>query len=126
MVMRFDLEHDRPAFADAHRACVFAGALQDGASSRGQAAEQCLGALVGAVFRPQDAEHAELDLVGGSLQLLENDPVLIRGERNLPQLALIHRFDAQDTRTFKAVPATDLKSFNPSVPPSSASEHRSG
>jgi len=126
VVVGFDLEDHGPALADAHRPGVFARSLKDRRPGRGEPPEQGLRALVRAVLRPEHTEHAKLDLVGGSLQLLDDDPVLIRGERDFPKPSLIHRFDAQDTRTFSALSATDRNSFNPSVPPSSASEQRSG
>src|SRR3989454_9043359 len=78
------------------------------------------------MLRPENPEHAELDFVRCSFELLDDGPVLIRSERNLAELAFVHRFDTQDTRTFSAFSATERNSFRPSVPPSSASEQRSG
>src|ERR1700694_4636760 len=88
VVVRLDLEHSGPALADADRARVLPRTLHHRRAGRGQPPEQRLRALVRAVLRPEHSEHAELDLVGRPLQLLEDDPVLVRGKRNLPELAL--------------------------------------
>src|SRR6266851_594239 len=126
MVMRLDLENCCPTLADVHRAGVFTRALEDGGALGGQPPQQRLRTLVRAVLGPQDAEHAQLDLVRSTHQLLDDDPVLLGGQRYFPQLALVNDVQAQETRTFIAFSATERNSFSPSVPPSSASEQRSG
>src|SRR5437667_4569460 len=78
------------------------------------------------MLRPQNAEHAEIASFRYSFELHDDGLVLIRSERNLAELAFVHRFHTQDISTFSALSATERNSFRPSVPPSSASEQRSG
>src|SRR5437870_603006 len=125
VVVRLDLENDGPPLADADRASVLTRALHHGWSGGRKTAEQRLRALVRAMLRPTNAEHAELDFVRCSFELPDDCPVLIRSERNLDELAFVHRFHTQDISTFSALSATERNSFRPSVPPSSASEQRS-
>ncbi len=85
MVVRLDLEHRRPAFADLHGAGVLARALQHGIAGRGQPPQQRLGRLVRAMLRPQHSEHAELDGIRRPLQLLDDGSILLGREGHLPQ-----------------------------------------
>src|SRR4029077_9427836 len=126
MVVGLDLEHRSPALTDIHRSRVLAGSLDHRRAGGRQPAQQRLRALVRTVLRPEHPEHSELDLVGGPLQLLDDDPVLLGGERHLSEASLVHALGRQETRTFIAFAATERNSFSPSVPPSSGSEHRSG
>ena len=64
---------------------------------------------------PEYTEHSQLDLVWRSLQLLDDDPIFLRGERDLPKPALVNQICTQETRTFSALSATERKSFKPSV-----------
>src|ERR1700686_5385567 len=127
MVVRFDLEHGRPAVADVHGARIFTRTLDYGWTSRRQPSQQGLGALVRAVLRPEHSEHAELDLAWGPLQLFNDDPVFLWGERDFPQSSLVDPLTyGQEARTFIAFAAAERNSLSPSVPPSSASAQRSG
>src|SRR4029077_2194125 len=78
------------------------------------------------VFRPEHPEHPELDRIRRPPELLNDDAVLLRRERDLPQPAGVHGVQAHETSTLSAPPATDRKSLRPSAPPSSGSAQRSG
>ena len=104
MVVGLDLENDSPPVAEADCAGVLTRALQHRRPARGQPAKQSLRRLVRAVLRPENAEHSKFDVVGWPLQRLDDDAVLVPGERDLAQLALVqlalfhsHRFDSRLT-----------------------------
>ena len=71
VVVRLDLEGDRPAVADRHGAGVLAGPHQHPRALGRQPAQQLLRVLVGAVLGPQQAEHRQLDAVWLAAELLE-------------------------------------------------------
>src|SRR5467141_2464103 len=60
VVMRFDLERDRPAIGEPQHAGVLAGSLDDLWSRRGKCLEDRPRVLVGAVLAPQGGEDAQL------------------------------------------------------------------
>ena len=126
MIVGLDLEDCSPTASDADRARVFARALQHGRACGRQLAQQLLRGLVGAVLRPQHAEHSQLDVVGRSLEGLDDDAVLVGRERDLAQTPLIHLFQAQTVSNSTALCITERNSLRPSVPPSSGSAQRSG
>ena len=126
VVMGLDLEDGSPTSPDADRAGVLARALKHGRARGRQLAQQLLRGLVGAVLRPQHAEHPELDVVGRSLECLDDDAVLVRRERDLAQAPFVDLLETQTVSTSTALCITERKSFRPSVPPSSGSAQRSG
>ena len=69
MVVRFDLERDRPAVADPHHAGVLARAGDDVVSPGRQRPEERPAALVRAMLAPHHAEHRELEIVRPAAQL---------------------------------------------------------
>jgi len=86
VVVRFDLEHDRPALADVDHAGVLARALDDPRAAARQPAEEGLGGLVGAVLRPEHADHPELDLVGSPPEQVDDHLVFVAREGNFLEL----------------------------------------
>src|SRR5256885_1637486 len=126
VVVGLDLEDGSPTSPYADRAGGLARALKHGRPRGRQLAQQLLRRLVGAVLRPQHAEHPELDVVGRSLECLDDDAVLVRRERDLAQAPFVDLFEAQTVSTSTALCMTERKSFRPSVPPSSGSAQRSG
>jgi hypothetical protein len=64
VVVRFDLERDHPAAADADDAGVFARSLHDVFAVGGQLLQMDARALVGAVLAPHHAENAEFGVAG--------------------------------------------------------------
>src|SRR5487761_284601 len=126
VVVRLDLENGRPPLSHVDGAGVLTRALQHIGAAGREAAQQRLGSFVRAVLRPEHTEHPQLDLVWLSLQLFDDDAVLLSCEGNFAQPLLVYLFYLQDTRTRIADSATERNSLRPSVPPSSASEQRSG
>ena len=76
MVVRLDLECDRPAAADVDGARVLARTHEHARTLGRQGSQQLLGVLVGAVLAPEQREHRELDLVGLAPELLDDQRVL--------------------------------------------------
>ena len=92
VVVRLDLERNRPAVADRDRARVLARAHQHPLALGRQAPQQLARVLVGAVLGPQQREHRQLDVVGLALQQLDDPFVLGVGE---PELAVPGLGDGQ-------------------------------
>jgi len=86
MVVRFDLEHDGPTLADVDHAGVLARALDDTRATAGEPAQEGLRSLVGAVLGPENADHPELDLVGGATEQLDDHLVFVAREGDFLQL----------------------------------------
>ena len=86
VVVRLDLERDRPAVADRDRPGVLARAHQDALALGRQSAQQLARVLVGAVLGPQEAEHRQLDVVRLAPELLDDQLELGVGE---PELAVL-------------------------------------
>src|SRR5262245_4633795 len=83
--MRLDLERSAMTTADVHGAGVLARTHHDPLSLRGQLPQQLPGVLVGAVLRPEQGEHRQLDLVRLPAEQLLDALVLVVGQ---PQLAV--------------------------------------
>jgi hypothetical protein len=64
MVVAFDLERDRLALAEVDDAGVLARSLEDARRVGGEALQQPRGVLVRTVFRPEQREDGELEMVG--------------------------------------------------------------
>ncbi len=86
MVVRLDLEGHRVAAADVDRARVLARAHDDARPLGGQAAKELSRVLVGAVLRPEEREHRQLDVVRLAAQLLVDELELGVGQ---PELAML-------------------------------------
>src|SRR5207302_216945 len=80
---------------------------------------------VGAMLRPQHAQHPELEIVGLTAQPLDDHVVLGAGQSHLPQLTVADHRPHEATRPRLAA-ITDWNRRRPSSPPSSGSAHRSG
>ena len=83
VVVRLDLERHREAVADVDRAGVLARAHQHVRALGGQLAQQLLRVLVGAVLRPHQREHRQLERVRLAAELLDDQLVLGVGEAEL-------------------------------------------
>ena len=88
VVVGLDLEGDRQAVADVHRAGVLPRAHDHARALGRQPAQHLLGVLVGAVLGPHQREHRQLDLVGLAVELLADQLVLGVGEAELAVLGL--------------------------------------
>ena len=86
VVVRLDLEGDRPAVADRDRAGVLARAHQHARALGRQPAQELARMLVGAVLGPQQAEHRQLDVVRLAAELLDDQLELGVGESELAVL----------------------------------------
>src|SRR2546422_3338091 len=78
------------------------------------------------MLRPEHAKHPELHRIRRALQGFDDDPVFLRCQRNFTQCASVDCVESHETSTRIALSATERNSLSPSVPPSSASAHRSG
>ena len=92
VVVRLDLEGDRPAVADRDRPGVLARPHQHPLALGRQPAQQLARVLVGAVLGPQQAEHRQLDVVRLAAELLDDQLELGVGE---PELAVLGNGDRQ-------------------------------
>jgi hypothetical protein len=63
MIVRFDLERDRRAVAEVEDSRVLTRPLEDPVAGRRQPLQERGGVLVAAVFRPEEREDRELELV---------------------------------------------------------------
>ncbi len=86
VIVRLDLEGDRPAVADRHGAGVLARTHQHPRALGREPAQQLLRVLVGAVLGPQQAEHRQLDAVGLAPELVDDQLELGVGEAELAVL----------------------------------------
>ena len=86
VVVRLDLEGDRPAVADGDRAGVLARAHEHAVALGRQAPQELARVLVGAVLGPEEAEHRQLDVVGLATELVDDQLVLGVGEAELAVL----------------------------------------
>ena len=84
VVVRLDLERHRQAVAHVHDAGVLARAHQHVRALGGQHAQQLLRVLVGAVLRPHQREHGQLERVRLAAEALADAVVLGVGEAELP------------------------------------------
>src|SRR5205814_606139 len=80
VVVRFDLEGDRPAIGEPQHAGVLARALDHLRTRGGERSEDRPRVLVGAVLAPQGREHAELGERGRATEQRLDAPVLLVGE----------------------------------------------
>ena len=105
------------------RARVLARAHQQVRALRGQAPEQLLGVLVGAVLGPHQREHGQLEAVGLAPELLADQVELGVGEPELP----VRGGDAHAAATSSSTCATsDSNRQPPSAEPVSGSTACSG
>ncbi len=81
--MRLDFEGDREAVADIDGTRVLAGADEHVRPFGREATQQLLGVLVGAVLRPHQREHRELDFTGFAAEAGDDQVVLVVGQAQL-------------------------------------------
>src|SRR5262249_41830449 len=103
MVVRLDLEDDRPTLADLHGPCVLARALQDAWARGRKLTQERLRGLVRAVLGPEHTEHAELDTAGLAAQLVDDLHVLVGRQRDLRELATVDQYRLHRSVTEEAV-----------------------
>jgi hypothetical protein len=89
MVVRLDLEGDRLAVADVDDAGVLAGSLKHSFSAGRKPFEQKCRVLVAAVFRPEEREDGQLEVVRVASEQPTNASELLVGQ---PQRAVQRRF----------------------------------
>jgi hypothetical protein len=80
VIVRLDLEHRCVAGAQVHRAGVLPGSHQHARALRRQLAKEPSRVLVGAVLRPEQREHRQLDPVRLALEQLDDPLVLEVGQ----------------------------------------------
>ena len=91
VVVRLDLEGDRVAVPDVDRAGVLPGSHHDPRALGGEPSQELLRVLVGAVLRPEQREHRELDLVRFAAHQLDDPLVLGVGQPQRPVRSLAGR-----------------------------------
>ena len=84
VVVALDADRHRDAVADVDDAGALAGADEHPGRLGREAAEVALGRLVGAVLRPHDGVHRQLDLGGRSTQEIDHRGQLVVGHSELP------------------------------------------
>ncbi len=85
MVVRLDLEDRDETVTDVDGAGVLARPLSDTRPFRREQAQERARVLVAAVLAPHRAKHAEFDGIWRASKLLDNQSILVFGERDFGQ-----------------------------------------